>query len=247
MHAPVPADDAAIELLLRDNKRGPPDPGDITPWDFACRWPETVLRTRVWPIVSRLLVDDDELIRSRCVELVRGWDKGADLTAPRLVEVAERHLDLYGAQKPEGITLRYELAFALENRTTAENGARVAAVLLQLAAHELVGAGVLARHEPMFIAERALAWKTWGFYEWLWIEHAMPSLALYRRDAVLPFLRALSGLEEATRVRILAKLEGYITRNDEHAALHARGVGVPPPTEPAPSPEECRRALGLSP
>lgn len=248
MDVAVPADDAAIELLLRSSKLGPPDPGDVTPWDFARRWPETVLRTRVWPIVSRLLVDDDEMIRARCVELIFSWHEGADLTGQRLVDVAEHHLDLYGAQKPEGnITLCYLMASALSNRTTAENGVRIAAVLLQLARDELVGASVLGRFEPMFIAERALKWTEWGFYEWMWIESAATSLALYRRDAVLPFLRALSGLADPTRVRILAKVEEFVTRNDEHAASHARNGGVPPPTQPAPSPEECKRAIGLSP
>ncbi|MFO0558764.1 MAG: hypothetical protein U0269_12175 [Polyangiales bacterium] len=122
----LPADDAALEALLRARRHGPPAPYESTPWDFVRDWSAPVVRTRVWPIVSRMLADSDEHARARAVELVRVWDAGADLTAPRLLEVATTHPELYGDQAPEGTTLRHELAFALSNCARPENAAQVA-------------------------------------------------------------------------------------------------------------------------
>src|SRR6266850_2351685 len=94
----VPADDRALEALLRERRFGPPDPDDATPWDFVRRWPDATVRGRVWPIVSRLLTDGDDVVRARAVEFVRDWSEGAALTVPRLLEVAERHAGQFGDQ-----------------------------------------------------------------------------------------------------------------------------------------------------
>ena len=150
----VPPDDRALEALLRERRFGPPDPDAVTPWDFARRWPDAIVRERVWPIVSRLLVDDDMLVRARAVELVRVWCEGADLTTPRLLDVAAGHPALYGDQAPEGITLRYELAFALSDRADEIHGSRIAALLREMSRHGEVGGGaasVLGRYAPSFV------------------------------------------------------------------------------------------------
>jgi hypothetical protein len=241
----LPADDEALEALLRTQRRGPPMPYESTPWDFARAWGEPTRRTRVWPIVSRLLVDADELVRARAVELVRVWHEGAELTTPRLLEVAERHPGLYGAQAPEGITLRYELAFALSNRARPENGARVAALLREMAMHEPIGGGaamVLARHDPAFVAARAAVW---GEAQARWFAEAAGSIAMYRRDALLPLLQAFRGFDQASRERILEAVEHYIQRDDHVARSIAEGEKLPPPVQPAPSQAECRHALDL--
>lgn len=241
----VPSDDCALEALLRQRRLGPPHPADAGPWDFVLRWPDSVLRSRVWPIVSRLLTDADEIVRVRAVDFVRNWDEGAALTTSRLVEVAEQHAELYGDQKEEDVTLRYSLAFALSNRAREPYGSRVAAVLREMAMHEPIGGGaasVLGRYDPTFVA--ALAQK-WGDDQASWIEEAARSVALYRRDDVIPFLYALRGLAQSTRAGILDVIEKYIQRDDQNASFIARDEGLAPPTKPVPSAAECQAAIGL--
>jgi len=240
-----PPDDRALEALLRERRFGPPEYDEATPWDFVRRWPDATVRGRAWPIISRLLTDEDELVRARAVELVRVWSEGADLTKARLLEVAERHPELYGDQAPEGVSLRNELAFALSNSVDENNGTRVAAVLRELAAHEPIGGGaasVLGRYEPEFVSAQA---QKWGDEQASWIVEATRSLALFRRDAILPFLQALRGLGQATRTRVLEVVEEYIKRDDATATALAQGQRLPPPTRPAPSADECRSAVGL--
>jgi hypothetical protein len=240
-----PADDGALEALLRERRYGPPDPDDATPWDFVRRWPDDVVRGRAWPIISRLLTDGDELVRARAVELVRVWSEGSELTKARVLEVAQQHPDLYGDQAPEGVSLRNELAFALSNGVDEKNGARVAAVLKQMAAHGPIGGGaasVLGRYEPDFVAAQA---QRWGDGQVSWIVEATRSLALFRRDAILPFLQAVRGLGQASRQRILEAVEDYIKWDDAVAIALAQGQRLPPPRKPAPSVDECKNAIGL--
>ena len=240
-----PADDAALEAVLREHRFGPPGPDEATPWSFVRRWPDAMVRGRAWPIISRLLTDDDELVRARAVELVRVWSEGVDLTRERLLEVAERHPELYGDQAPEGVSLRNELAFALSNGVNPHNGARTAAVLKQMATHEPIGGGaanVLGRYEPEFVAAQA---QHWGDAQARWILEATRALALFRRDAILPFLPALRGLGQATRTQVLEVVEEFIRRDDAIATVLAEGERLSPPTAPAPSADECKRAIGL--
>lgn len=102
--------------------------------------------------------------------------------------------------------------------------------------------GVLGRHEPMFVAERA---QKWGDAQAHWVAAAAGSMALVNRDAVIPFLQAVRNLSPESRERILAEVEDNISRDDATAAARARTRGMPPPATPAPSADECRRAIGL--
>ncbi|MDB4965521.1 MAG: hypothetical protein JWN44_1210 [Myxococcales bacterium] len=241
----VPGDDRALERALRERRFGPPEPDDATPWDFVRRWPDAVVRGRVWPIVSRLLTDADDVVRARAVEFVRDWSEGAALTVARLLEAAERHPEQFADQEVEGVALRHTLAHALSNRVDSANGARVAALLRKLAASEPIGGGaasVLGRYEPSFVAGQAVRW---GDAAADWIEEATRSLALFRRDEVLPFLQATKGLDRALRERILQAVEGYIKRDDGTATALARGQGLAAPVGAAPSAAECRAAIGL--
>jgi hypothetical protein len=242
----VPTDDAALEALLRDHRAGPPHPADNSPWDFLLLWPYGILRDRVWPIVSRFLVDADVLLRVRAVDFVRQWDAGADLTTPRLLDVAEQHPDLFGDQEEAGVALRYSMAFALSNRALPPFARRIATVLRDMAASGPIGdgaAGVLARYEPQFAAAYA---QQLGDAHVNWIESAARSLALYRRDEVIPFLKAMRGLSESTRVAILDIVEKYMQRDDHNASFIARDEGLEPPKLPAPTRADCRSAIGLS-
>jgi len=190
--------------MLRDRRNGPPEPGEANPWSFVRRWPDAAVRSRVWPVISRLLLDADPVVRERAVEFVRGWDDGAALTAPRLIEVASQHAELYADQAIEGMTLRYALAFALSNRVTPANGAQIAALLRELAKRDpIVGsaASVLGRYEPTFVSELA---PKYGDAQVDWIAEAAGSMAQFRRDSVVPFVTALRGLSQETRTRVLA-------------------------------------------
>src|SRR6185312_6238238 len=118
----LPADDGALERLLRERRFGPTAPDEVTPWDFVFSWAESALRARVWPIVSRLLVDADALVRVRAVELVRRWDAGQQLAVPRLLDAVEQHLDLFKGPMVEGLAMRDAVAHALCNRIGVDRG-----------------------------------------------------------------------------------------------------------------------------
>lgn len=240
----LPADDSALEALLRSRRHGPPAPYESTPWDFVRDWSTSEVRTRVWPIVSRFLVDRDEYARLRAVELVRVWDAGADLTTPRLLEIATAHPELYGDQAPEGTTLRHELAFALGNRARPENAAQVAALLRAMCEHEVLETAALlvGRHDPDFVIGRATVW---GEAQARWFADAAGSIAMFRRDALLPALHAFRGFGDAAKERILQEVDRYLQRDDAAATRFSQGEQLPPPTRPAPSLEECRQAIGL--
>ena len=241
----LPADDLVLEKMLRSSKFGPPMPYESTPWDFAHSWGDAVLRTRVWPIVSRLFVDEDEMVRARCAELARVWNDSSDVTLPRLIEVAEKHGDLYADQRPEGCTLRSELAFALCNRSNPELGPRVAKVLEEMVLHEALGGGaaiVIARNDPGFVAAHA---KVWGDARQSWFAEAASAVALYRRDELLGFLHELRVLGAEARAEVLARAESYLEPDDTKATAIATSQKLPPPTKPAPTADECRRALAL--
>jgi hypothetical protein len=243
--AAVPADDGALERLLRERRSGPPAPDETTPWDFVYQWSPAVVEKRVWPIVSRLLLDADEMVRARAVEFVRLWRNGAAMTTPRLLDVAQRHAALFADQRPEGIPLRDEMAHALADRSSRGDGPQIASVLKRLAADEPVGGGaasVLGEQAPEFVTAQV---KRWGDGAIDWLEEAARTLAMFRRDAILPFLTAARGLSDGNRERLVAAVDAYVKRDDALATTIAQTEGLPPPTQPAPSTAECRRAIGL--
>lgn len=234
----VPATDAELEAQLRENRFGPPPMGDTTPWDFVQRWPDNYVRGTAWPVISKLLVDADDTVRARAVEFQRLWTDGRALTTPRILDVAEQHRELFGDQKVDGITLRYELGFALAN-LAYRVGERVAKIIREMNEHEPIAGSVMGRYYPEdTIAEIPRANADW-------IDDAAGALALYRRDWTIAFLDALRSQPEATRKRALKGVEALIERDDKAAAAAAQGQGFPPPSKPAPSAEYCRRAVGL--
>jgi hypothetical protein len=217
----------------------------MSPWDFAMHWPDVALRGRVWPIISRLLTDGDELVRARAVEFVRLWRDGADLTTDRLVSIGETHGELYADQRPEGISLRDELAHALADRAVSREQRRIARVLEYLASSGPVGGGaatILGEFAPEFVIAQASAW---GDDAVDWLAEAARSLARYRRDEIVPFLTAARGMSRENRERLVSTVDGAVKRDDSKAAALAQVEGIPAPTKPAPSTTECRSAIGL--
>lgn len=225
----VPADDATLEHLLRDHRFGPPPPGDSNPWDFLQRWPQSVREQRVWPLVSKLLVDADAAVRARCLEFVDSWSDGVATTAARLAEVAERQPGLFGDQIVDDIALRDQYARTASTVATYEQGKRLAAVLRRMAADRpLAGsaAAVIAEYDPAFVIAQT---RKWGAGASRWALAAARVFATQRRAELLDFLRAAAGLDEETRRQILARIDQVIDR--------AAG---------APSAAERRAAIGLT-
>jgi hypothetical protein len=240
----LPADDGALERLLRERRFGPTAPNEVTPWDFVFAWPQAALRTRVWPIVSRLLVDGDALVRVRALELVRRWDAGQDLAVPRLLDAVEQHLDLFKGPIVEGIAMADAAAHALCNRIGVDRS-RIVAQLRRLSGGTPLGGGaaaVLGEYDPTFaiqVAQHA------GEGAIDWIDEAARSVALFRRDHVRELLTALRKLSPGSRARLVATVEQYLQRDDAKAAAIARAEGLPAPTAAAPTAAECRAAIGL--
>ena len=235
----IPAGDPDLEALLRRESRGIPPPWESTPWDFVYRWPSSVLRERLWPIVSRFLIDQDDAIRARAVEFVRIWTDGQSLTTPRLLEVSARHAELYADQQVDGITLRHSLAWALSN-LAYQVGEPAVRILREMNERAPEAGSVIGRYYPDYAIERA---PQFGDAHADWIEEAARTIALYRRDFVVAFLGALRRLSAETRERALAAVEEGIERDDAKAAATAQGEGFPPPAQPAPSGEDCRLIL----
>lgn len=243
MHEHPPATDSELELLLREERNGPPLPGEVTPWDFVGRWPDSIVRGRVWPIIRGFLVDADDVVRARAIEFIRVWDAGRQLTTSVLLEAEAQHAELFGDQVVEGISLRDRMGHALSN-LAYEVGERVAVLLRDMCRDQpVIGAGsVLGRFFPEFAVSKISVWGDRG--DRFFVD-AAGSIALYRRDMVVPYLDAARPLSAALRREILDRVEQYIKRDDAAAAQMAKGEGFPPPAKPAPTAEYCRRAIGL--
>jgi hypothetical protein len=159
---PDPADsDEALAALLRGNARGIPAPGMTTTWDFVWRWPEDYRADHVWPVVSRLLVDDDVDVRAHALEFARGWHEGSAVVRPRVLEVAEQHPELFVQSDETGTTLRSQLASVLANVTRTADGARDAERIWKIVADEPMdtdAATVLADYAPERMIEHVRRW-----------------------------------------------------------------------------------------
>lgn len=240
-----PQDDAALAELLRDQRFGPPAPGEATPWDFVAAWPADYVARHAWPVISRLLIDDDADVRARAVEFANGWLDGRAVAPARLLEAAENRPELFAAQDVDGITLRMRLAAALANVATSLDGRRVARAILRLVADEPmwtgpatvvgqfdpVGAGGYVRRVGAAAVDAARA--------------ASEAIARFRRDDLVGYLQTIRTLPSSLKERILSTVESAICRDDAKAAAMAKAFGLPAPQRPAPSSAECRAALGL--
>ena len=72
-----------------------PSYGDDLPWDFALRWSPLFQMSTVWPVISRMLVEPDPVIRTRALEFANSWSGNDALSTGRTIrELAlERGID----------------------------------------------------------------------------------------------------------------------------------------------------------
>ena len=101
---------------------------------------------------------------------------------------------------------------------------------------------MLGEFEPTFVITQV---GRWGDEAIGWLEEAARSLAMFQRDSIVSFLEAARHLGDEARTRLLAAVEAYVKRDDAVAATLARGEGLAAPARPAPTTDDCRRAIGL--
>jgi len=239
-----PTSEADLEMTLRHTAPGPPSFGEDQPWDFALQWEPAYIRDRVWPMVSRLLVDADPVVRARSVEFVNAWSGAEAATIQRLIEVATQHASLY--REPGLQTL---LSFALSNKAISvhANRATIAkAILALLGGAPPRGATTLvAEYEPEALIRSAGQW-TADSEDQRAARSAAGAMAMYHRDHLLALLAALAGRSVADREEILEDVTDELGLPDEKLRLILARDSLPFPAT-HPTVEDCRRALGLPP
>lgn len=243
MDVPEPATEAEIEQLLRSTADGLPRFGDDTPWDFALRWSPTVVRVSLWRVVSRLLVDPDATIRSRSLELVNAWTEGAGVTMPRLLEITRTHAAVY----PE-LALRFELSRTLANFSVSMRSfrAKIAGAIVSLLGGAPPARGMtalLAEYEPEAVVSSADKW-TDDDEDQTAAELTASAMATYRRDHLLPLLRAVASRSAQFRAGVARAIATPLAIPDDKLQLILANDGIPMP-DASPTLDECRRALGL--
>jgi hypothetical protein len=239
----LPAGDASLERLLRARAPGPPAAPDATPWAFLLRQPEQVLTSRVWPLVSRLLGDEDAVVRLRALEFVMSWQPAEQ----RLLEVARRHAALFADQLVDGIRLRERLQHAVANRCVGPAAPEIAPVLLSLldgGAPSPATASVLGAHAPERAAGLAAGMGVTAA-ERRFIQDAVAAAALYHRDKLLDLLASLRERPADDRRELAAAADVAMERDDARAARLAAKVGLAAPRHPSPSLEQLRAALAV--
>jgi hypothetical protein len=208
-----------LETQLRQRAPGPPQPPDSAPWEFLLR--EEEIGERIWPVVSRLLDDDDPVVRLRALEFVMMWRD--ERTLPRLLQVTNH----FGDDLVDGIPLRERMQHALANRCTGRDAPQIAPTLLATlrGAEEpsISAAAVLGAQFP----EKAAVIAARSSLEWA--RQATAAVALYRRDDLADFLRVVN------RPELRDVAERTIERDDERARKIAAKLGLPGPRKPPPT------------
>jgi hypothetical protein len=237
------ASEAEIENILRSSAAGPPSFGDVVPWDFVMRWPEPVLESKVWPIVSRMLEDSDPTLRARSLEFVNAWTTGAERGLERLLDIVKARRSAY--PEPE---LRAQMAWVLSNLSVTVPGMRrkIAGhiVLLLDGAPPPDGSTILvAKFHPDELVQSAGQW-TESYEDQSAAEAAAGAMATYRRDQLLAFLTMLAGRSVEQREEIASRVEKRLAIPDDDLRELLSEDRIPMPTT-RPTIEECRKALRL--
>lgn len=243
MDVQEPATEADIERVLRSTAAGPPSFGDDLPWDFALRWSPAFQLSRMWPVVSRLLLDPDPTIRQRALEIANNWSGNEALVVDRLLEIARTHANTYA--EPE---VRAELARTLANKAVAVRSfrAKIASAIVSLIGRAAAPKGttaLLAEYEPDELTIRAGGW-TEEFEDQAAAENAARAMAMYRRDHLLGLLKALSRRSAESRADIAKEIAESLAIPDDKLKLILDVDGIPMP-KTSPTLDDCRRALGL--
>jgi hypothetical protein len=240
----APATDAQVETMLRQSASGPPSFGEDRPWDFALRWRQPFIFDHVWPIVSRLLIDPDPVIRTRALEFVHDWKDGAAKTVGRLIEVATDHADLY--REPD---LVRDLCSTFSRKAFEVQSYRAAiakTIVVFLDGAPPRGAETLVtEYEPEAVIASASRWTETELDQSAAKESAS-AMALYRRDHLLALLRALATRSAQSREEILEGIASDLAITGDHLRSILAMDGLPQPTRPDPTLNDCRRALGLA-
>jgi hypothetical protein len=239
----APPTDAQVESMLRTSAAGPPSFGDNRPWDFALRWRQPFIFDHVWPIVSRLLVDPDPVIRTRALELVHDWKDGAAMTVGRLIEVATNHADLFRAPSLQRDLCSTFSRKAFEVRSHRATIAKTIVTFLD--GEPPRGAETLvSEYEPEAVIASANRW-TESELDRSAAKEAASTMALYRRDHLLALLRALAGRSMSSREEILDGLASDLAITGDQLRSILSIDNLPQP-QTAPTLDDCRRALGLT-
>ncbi|HEU4729935.1 MAG TPA: hypothetical protein VFT22_18690 [Kofleriaceae bacterium] len=241
---PPPGSEAEVEAALRASAAGPPSGGDLQPWDFVLRWrPPFVFRV-VWPVVTRLLVDPDPVVRTRALELVGAWRAGDWATIDRLLALATQHASLF--QEPG---LRTLLATTLAGKALSirSHRARIAKAIVSLlggAPPPGGAASLVTEYEPEAVIRSAGRWTDRREDQGAAVD-AAGSMAMYRRDHLLALLGALAARTAADREAILEEVTRNVGMPDDKLRLILEGDDIPFP-HTRPTLDDCRRALGLA-
>jgi hypothetical protein len=242
--SPPPPDTAAqVESMLRSAASGPPRFGDLEPWDFALRWRQPYLFGVVWPVITRLLLDPDPIVRTRGLEFIHAWRIGIATTLPRLLEMAEDHADLF--QEP-GLLAKLASTLAsqgVEIDSYRSSIAKAIRVLLRGKPPPRGAETVVAEFEPDALIASASQW-TDSDEDKAAAKSAAGSMALYRRDHLLALLSALSGRDTSTRDELVEEVTPMLAVPDDKLRLILADDGISLP-QTQPTVDACRLALGL--
>jgi hypothetical protein len=242
---PPPSTEAQVEAMLRASAAGPPAGGDLQPWDFVLRWRPSFLFRRVWPVVTRLLVDPDPVVRARAVELVGAWSVGDATTLDRLIELATKHASLYQDPGLQALLAATLAGKAISIRSHRAPIAKAIATLLAGAPPPKGAAPLVAEYEPEVVIRSAGRW-TERAQDQAAAVSAAGSMAMYRRDHLLALLGALAARSAPAREEILEEVAGELGLPDDKLRLILEVDDMPLP-QARPTVDDCRRALGLAP
>jgi hypothetical protein len=239
-----PKSTADAEEILRSAAQGPPAAGEEDPWDFVLKWPEATLERVVWPVVSRLLVDSDDQVRSRAINFVDWWRGGEQLTVDRLIEIASHRATTF-----RNSAERDRFVGALANKATScrQKGPKLAQSIVAALEGRPPPTSVvplLAKFAPEALVAAAPAFGS-GASAQMAAQVAASSVAMYGRDHLIALLRGFSKRSTAERESIVneATMRLKLTDADLLRILEVDKLSMP---QTRPSVADCRQALGLS-
>jgi hypothetical protein len=241
---PPPSTEAELEAMLRASAAGPPAGGDLQPWDFVLRWRPPFLFRVVWPVVTRLLVDPDPVLRTRALEVVGAWSVGDTTTIDRLLALATQYASLYQDPRLQALLAATLAGKAISIRSHRARIAKAIVTLLGGAPPPKGAASLIAEYEPEAVIRSAGRWTERAEDQSAAVS-AAGSMAMYRRDHLLALLGALAARSAPARQEILEDITGDLGLPDDKLRMILEVDEIPLP-KAHPTSDDCRRALGLA-